>query len=89
MVLAKPGSIITYDDLPAIVFCTEILGVDKYDEANLREACRTFEKRYILNVLKQVNWNRSGAARHMKIHRNTLLQKMKSMGIKGPKRALK
>jgi DNA-binding NtrC family response regulator len=89
VVLASPKSFITYDDLPAVVFCTEILGVEIFEETDLRNARKSFEKRYILNVLKQVNWNRSGAARHMKIHRNTLLQKMKSMGIKGPKRTLR
>jgi DNA-binding NtrC family response regulator len=89
VVLGKPGAAINYGDLPAVVFCTEILGFEKYDDMDLRDACRTFEKRYILNVLKQTNWNRSGAARQMKIHRNTLSQKMKSMRIKGPKRSLK
>ena len=89
VVLAKPGAVIGYDDLPAVVFSAEAIGFERYSDTNLRDACRAFERRYILSALKRTNWNRSGAARQMKIHRNTLLQKMKSMGIKGPKRALK
>ncbi len=47
-----------------------------------RAALRSFERRYITTILEQTNWNRSETARIMKIHRNTLLQKMKVLGIK-------
>ncbi len=87
VVLAKPGSLITYDDLPAAVFSTEIPGVE--DGEDFRDACRSFERHYIISVLTKTGWNRAAASRLMKIHRNTLLQKMKSLEIKGPKRALK
>ena len=46
-----------------------------------RDACRAFEKNYIINVLNMTNWNRVEAAAVMKVHRNTLFHKMKEFGI--------
>jgi DNA-binding NtrC family response regulator len=43
---------------------------------------RAFERRYIIDVLDKTDWNRTEAANLMNIHRNTLLQKMKELGIK-------
>jgi DNA-binding NtrC family response regulator len=44
----------------------------------IREA---FEKRIIVNVLETTRWNQTEAAKILKINRNTLLQKVKQLGI--------
>ncbi len=81
VVLAKNGEEISIDELPSGVFSQ---GVRTKDQAfsNLREACRAFERNYIINVLNRTNWNQMAAANLMKVHRNTLLIKMKTLGIK-------
>jgi DNA-binding NtrC family response regulator len=48
----------------------------------LLQARENFERQYILKALKKAGWNQSEAARILNIHRNTLLQKMKSLAIK-------
>ena len=47
----------------------------------LLEARDHFERRYILVALEKAQWNQSEAARVLKIHRNTLIRKMKSLDI--------
>jgi len=52
-------------------------------EANdLHKAMRSFERRLITSVLEKTGWNRLEAAQLMKVHRNTLLKKMKDLEIK-------
>ncbi len=81
VVLAKDGSMITREDLSHSFFNFEGPDQAQLELQDFREACRFFERRYILNVLEKTNWNRAKAARIMKIHRNTLLMKMKELGI--------
>lgn len=47
----------------------------------LQGARREFERHYIVNALKDCGWNQSKAARQMKIHRNTLIQKIRTLNI--------
>jgi len=47
----------------------------------LEDAIREFEKRYIDRALKEHNDNRSHAARSLGIHRNTLINKVKILGL--------
>ncbi len=42
------------------------------------------ERRYIVDVLEETDWNRSEAARRLEIHRNTLRSKMQRYGIAPP-----
>ena len=49
---------------------------------SLKEAVQTFEKQYISDVLKSVNWNRKRASEMLGIHRNTLLSKITELGLK-------
>jgi transcriptional regulator with PAS, ATPase and Fis domain len=51
-------------------------------DEGLMQARRIFERRYILRVLRISNWNQTRAARMLKIHRNTLIQKIKTLNIK-------
>lgn len=50
-------------------------------EIKLEEAMREFERRYITVALKETNWNRSVAARRLGIHRNTLINKVKTLNL--------
>ena len=47
----------------------------------LNQALREFEKRYITMALKENRGNRSLAARKLGIHRNTLINKVKSLNL--------
>jgi PAS domain S-box-containing protein len=42
------------------------------------------EKQFIIFILRKNNWNRSAAARELKIHKTTLFRKMKKLNIKPP-----
>lgn len=81
MVVLASGDTITLKDLPVEVFTTEDLGVSSIEKSGLKEACQSFEKRLILECLKKTGWNQTKAAQLLKIHRNTLIAKMKGLGI--------
>jgi len=51
------------------------------DAASLKEALRMPERELILKVLAEVRWNRSEAAKRLGIHRSTLYQKIRQLGI--------
>jgi DNA-binding NtrC family response regulator len=84
VVLSAVGREITYDDLPVGMFTTDVEGHPKGPARDLREAVESFERHYIIGVLNKTNWNKLEAARRMKVHRNTLLLKMKALKIKKP-----
>ncbi len=48
----------------------------------LVKSCRTFERQYILRALRNCKWNQTQTARLLKIHRNTLIKKIKTLNIK-------
>ena len=48
----------------------------------LLQARHSFELSYIMQALRKCNWNQTEAARLLKIHRNTLIQKMKTLNIR-------
>lgn len=48
---------------------------------DLKDAMRQPEREMILRVLEEVRWNRSAAAKKLGIHRSTLYQKLKQLGI--------
>ncbi len=49
--------------------------------SDFKGAVRAFERSYITNLLYETGWNRVETARLMRVHRNTLLQKMKTLHI--------
>lgn len=87
VVLAKDGGLIAYADIPAGLTRTEAPPMTPDEAGDFHEALKSFERNYIIGVLNRTNWNRIEAARVMNIHRNTLLMKMKSLGIKSPRRS--
>jgi DNA-binding NtrC family response regulator len=85
VVVAKNGSVIGCDDLPPALSNRHGETSNAKKPRDLKAACRSFERDYILGVLERSGWSRKEAARRMKIHRNTLLLKMKALGIKMPR----
>lgn len=86
VVLGTDNMIIDQDDLPYEVRfhkkAFENISTEMDDGSGLIHARHSFERAYILQALKKCGWNQSEAARALKIHRNTLLQKIKALNLK-------
>lgn len=54
-------------------------------EMNLKEAIHNFEKTFIIQVLKDCNWNKEEAARKLEINPSTLYRKMSEFNVNDPK----
>ena len=50
-------------------------------DGGLNQARHVFERQYILRALQKCRWNQTEAARTLKIHRNTLIKKMRDLNI--------
>ncbi len=83
IVLSDDSLDITVKDIPLDVIIRERKGYREITEdvGGLRERCMVYEKGEIIKALHGSKWNRKRAARLLKIHRNTLIQKMKRLGI--------
>ncbi len=83
VVLGREGEPISYEDLPLEILLDSSLMAETPPLGDgLLQARDNFEKQYILKALKKAEWNQSEAARILRIHRNTLIQKMKSLAIR-------
>jgi transcriptional regulator with PAS, ATPase and Fis domain len=70
-------------DLPFdLFFKDESANKRKHVDKGLLQARQIFEHRYILRALRTCKWNQTKTARMLKIHRNTLIQKIKALDIK-------
>ncbi len=58
------------------------MGLDEIKGMTLKDATRTFEKKFIAEVLDSVDGSRKNASEILGIHRNTLLLKMNDLGLK-------
>ena len=58
------------------------IGLDEIKGMTLKDATRTFEKKFIAEVLDSVDGSRKNASEILGIHRNTLLLKMNDLGLK-------
>ena len=84
VVLGPDGHSIDEKDLPFdLLLHDEIEGEAPEGQAGdgLVQARHAFERQFILRTLEQCRWNQTNTARMLGIHRNTLLQKMKSLHI--------
>jgi DNA-binding NtrC family response regulator len=87
VVLGSPGQWIHENDLPFDLLLREERG-DSWDsegtavDAGLIQARQEFERQYILRALQRCRWNQTDTARLLKIHRNTLFQKMKVLELR-------
>jgi DNA-binding NtrC family response regulator len=86
VVLGSDNTRIEQGDLPADVLFHEetIENLSGLDGTNigLLQARHSFELSYILQALRKCKWNQTEAAQLLKIHRNTLIQKMKNLNIR-------
>ena len=84
VVLGPDGHSIDEKDLPFdLLLHDEIDGEALEGQAGdgLVQARHAFERQFILRTLEQCRWNQTNTARMLGVHRNTLLQKMKSLHI--------
>ncbi|MEM5787760.1 MAG: sigma-54 dependent transcriptional regulator, partial [Syntrophobacteraceae bacterium] len=85
VVLGKDGHWIDEKDLPFELLLREEVYTQAPDgncgDVGLLPARQAFERQYILRALNRNHWNQSNTARALGVHRNTLLQKMKSLNI--------
>jgi DNA-binding NtrC family response regulator len=73
---------IAENDLPLdLMFQSEIRKGGKQVDKGLFQARQAFERQYILRALQSCQWNQSKASRLLRVHRNTLLQKIKTFDI--------
>jgi DNA-binding NtrC family response regulator len=87
VVLGSPDQWIHENDLPFDLLIREEGG--EYPEKKeagtdlgLIRARQEFERQYILRALQRCRWNQTDTARVLKIHRNTLIQKMKILELR-------
>ena len=86
VVLGSDGRLIEEKDLHFdLLFHEELMGEAKRStigDMGLIKARRAFERRYILLFLQKCDWNQTEVAHRLKIHRNTLINKMKELNLK-------
>jgi two-component system NtrC family response regulator len=84
VVLARTP-VLQLQDVPLDVAIPETgAGLTEESSLPLREACDKFERQYVLRVLESVGWNVSRAARHLGVHRNTVLAKLAAWKLHRP-----
>ncbi len=85
VVLGSDNRFLDEKDLPFdLLFSTETTtGADRCAGENkgLIQARQSFERLYILRALQNCRWNQTSAAHLLGIHRNTLIQKMKTLNL--------
>ena len=83
IVLSDDSMDITVKDIPLDILFREKRGYREIteDTGSLHERCMVYEKGEIIKALHGSKWNRKRAARLLRIHRNTLSQKMRKLGI--------
>jgi len=84
VVLSKGNDLIELEDIPLEILTSSDRSAkdDKLSKVGLIKMREEFEKRLILNVLESTRWNRTEAAKILKISRNYLIRKARQFGIK-------
>lgn len=86
VVLGIDGRTIGEEELPV----DELLGefsegrdwaIEDPRHMGLQNARQAFERRYVTKALERCNWNLTDTARLLKVHRNTLMLKVKALNI--------
>ena len=85
VVLGSNDRMIDEKDLPYNLLFQEDSMIAEGDgdsgDGGLNQARHVFERQYILRALQKCRWNQTEAARTLKIHRNTLIKKMRDLNI--------
>lgn len=88
VVLGSDGQWVEESDLPFDLLVADATAAEsRLEEADavdqgLIRARNDFERQFILRVLERCQWNQTDAARCLKIHRNTLLSKMRTLNLR-------
>lgn len=83
VVLSCDKDELSMSDLPLdIMVEMQDVAIPMDEIAGLFEAREIFEKTYLLAVLEKTGWDYQKAARLLKIHRNTLIHRMRRLNIK-------
>ncbi len=86
-VILDMDGVITKEDLPEIIlqhFTTPsemAIAANDLQNASLKNALKEPEKIYILQVLKEVGWNKKKAARKLGVNRTTLYNKLRKYNL--------
>jgi two-component system, NtrC family, response regulator AtoC len=84
VVLAR-DVVLQLDDFPLDVAMPQARsGLAEDTGLSLKDACEQFERQYVLRALDRVQWNVSGAARMLGVHRNTIITKLCAWGLHRP-----
>ncbi|HAS17558.1 MAG TPA: hypothetical protein DDX84_09310 [Nitrospiraceae bacterium] len=83
IVLLDDGRPITIKELPMKIILADNKNYEQITEDvdGLKDRCMVYERKEIIKALHSTKWNRIKAAQLLKIHRNTLLQKIKKLNI--------
>jgi two-component system nitrogen regulation response regulator NtrX len=85
IVVLSESNILKIDEAPGILFSNNANNDNFYSieiDGSLKTAKETFEKQYILNVLKKHGWNVSRAAKELDIERTYLHRKINYYDLK-------
>jgi transcriptional regulator with PAS, ATPase and Fis domain len=87
VVLGTDGRYVREEDLPFEEMLEEEPQDNEWDtqgdgNLGLHNARQAFERQYVLKALERCNWNITDTVRLLRVHRNTLILKMKSLQIK-------
>ncbi len=84
LVLISSSEVLDVADLPIDLMPVRNQALDDLfsSGASLKEASAEFDRQYILQALKQSDWNRTMAAKRLGIHRNTLMHKLEALDIR-------
>jgi DNA-binding NtrC family response regulator len=80
VLLGRSGQI-DLDDLPKAIRGDSVVSHTPIGERNLKDALADPERRIILDMLENNNWNRQLTAQRLGINRTTLYKKMKRLGL--------
>ncbi|MEW6042138.1 MAG: sigma-54 dependent transcriptional regulator [Elusimicrobiota bacterium] len=81
VVALSKGDVISPPSLPIDIFFVNESTPEPSGKIPIKPARHKFEKQFIIEVMEKCNWNQSEAARILNIHRNTLIYKMKQLGL--------
>ncbi|WP_027368061.1 sigma-54-dependent transcriptional regulator [Desulfocurvibacter africanus] len=84
VILAEDKEVVDEPDIPFNLLFPEVEEPERFhfEDRGLKLAMDAFERHYVMKYLKKCRWNQSEAARRMKIHRNTLVRRMRALSIR-------
>lgn len=81
LVVLRKSDVLTVDDLPSEFYTTERLSVPDVNDIASEGSFFAAEKKLIVDALNRFGWNRTQAAKFLKIPRHILIYRMKKFGL--------